>query len=121
MRALWSGFTPSSSNLVAVTSDPHPTISGLTPGTTYYVKSISADERGNVSAPSGQVTFKAGQLTALHFDPELSLLTSIPNGSFESYYKGSDQIPDHREMVTGSYGFKGDAYRSTDPKEVPTE
>lgn len=53
-----SGFTPSASTLTdgVVSRSNQVLIGGLTPGTTYYVKAINRDVRGNASAPSAEAT-----------------------------------------------------------------
>lgn len=60
-----NGFTPSSATLQAVLQTSGTvTISGLTPGTTYYAKLIAVNNSGNASAASTQASVAAGFVSA---------------------------------------------------------
>lgn len=113
-----ANFAPNASTLVA--SDVlHTELQALRPGQQYFAKAVLRGRSAGqliVGKPTPEVSFVAGQLKALHFDAELGQTPLPPNPSFESYF-APDAPPDHWEMVTGTYGARKDAYRSTDAKD----
>jgi hypothetical protein len=52
-----TGFTPSSSTLVAVVRGTNALVTGMVAGTTYYVKVVHCDRMGNASAASPQTAY----------------------------------------------------------------
>jgi hypothetical protein len=56
-QSTFTGFTPSSSTLVAVVRGTNALVTGMVAGTTYYVKVVHCDRMGNASAASPQTAY----------------------------------------------------------------
>lgn len=87
-----NGFTPSSATLQAVLQTSGTvTISGLTPGTTYYAKLIAVNNSGNASAASTQASVAAGFVSATTISGlTASLIGNIGVLNPNPYFWGGD-------------------------------
>ncbi len=79
-RSTSSGFTPSSSNLIAQRTTTSYNNTGLSPSTTYYYKVAAVDNSGNIGSPSIQLSVTTTDVAALFY-----IVGSPGNGSRALY------------------------------------
>lgn len=103
-----SGFTPSSSTFKGFSSGTRYEITGLLPGTTYYLKYTAVGRNAGkriVSLPSAEFSFTPSYAEAKHISPSMGLELPL-NGNFATTNtpSGGSIRPDHWTNSSGTWG-----------------
>ncbi len=98
-----AGFTPSGATFTARGKTTRFQLSDLPPGTTYFCRVVGRDTKGNVGAPSEEVSVTTGYLTPASFQPAVAFGDSPPNADFESW-SSEAMPPDAWTLAVGLWG-----------------
>jgi hypothetical protein len=100
-----SAFTPSKNTLAARGRETKFTISGLAPGTTYYIKSRVIDSAGNKHDLGTQIQKATRKITPYYLSEEREYGLLIPNQEFGVYTLDSaTNMPDYWSDIVSEYG-----------------
>jgi hypothetical protein len=106
-----NGFTPSSSTRVDTADATEFTRNDLTPGTTYYLRVVPRDAKGNRGTASSQVTVTPRYVEPRALQPDVSVAQLPLNADFQAANVSGAQ-PDAWEVTAGTW--------STDLQEETT-
>jgi hypothetical protein len=98
-----NGFTPSSATCRTASSATEFTVSDLQPGTTYYVRVVPRDAKGNRGTASGQLTLVPRYVEPRSLQPFVHVGSIIPNDSFEAA-NAAGSPPDTWSLPVGTWG-----------------
>ncbi|RYZ42972.1 MAG: hypothetical protein EOO71_05610 [Myxococcaceae bacterium] len=97
------GFLPSQDTFQSRGKTTRVPLSELRPGATYYCRVVGRDAKGNLGAPSAEVSVTTGYLTPATLQPGVAFGESPPNPDFEAH-SFEELPPDAWKMGTGLWG-----------------